>query len=56
MLTDSSFEEARDVASIEVRLHPIDVGFDLREIDGGVALPNGSTLRVSSRTSAAAAG
>ena len=31
MITDESFDDTSDVGSIRYRLHPIDVGFDLRE-------------------------
>lgn len=37
-IIDVSFDEAEDVTSIAYRLHPIDVGFDLRADDTAIAI------------------
>lgn len=44
---DVDFNDAKDVNSIGVRLHPIDVGFDLRKSNVTVQLPDESEIRVS---------
>lgn len=47
-IVDIPFDEASDVTSIELRLHPIDVGFDLRSDDIEIEVPaSAETLRVS---------
>lgn len=46
-LLDQPFAQARDVASIRYRLHPLDVGFDLRRRRVAVALSAEPELRVS---------
>lgn len=46
-VTDTPFESTPDVGSIQYRLHPIDVGFDLREDDLTVNFAYEPTLRVS---------
>jgi len=47
MITDIPFDDASDVHSIQYRLHPIDVGFDLREEGMVVRFSDEPTLRVS---------
>lgn len=37
-VTDITFDDATDVTSIQYRLHPLDVGFDLREDDMAIAI------------------
>lgn len=49
-LTDVPFEKARDVGNITLRLHPLDVGYDLRAEGMSIAQPAGApdgTLRAS---------
>jgi hypothetical protein len=46
-INDVAFDDADDVCSIRYRLHPIDVGFDLREIGHVVDLGEDDPLRVS---------
>jgi hypothetical protein len=47
MLTDMPFSVARDVISIRYRLHPLDVGFDLRSAGVAVEIGEEPVLRVS---------
>lgn len=47
LVRDVPFEEASDVTAIPCRLHPLDVGFDLRAEGVAIALPAGEVLRVS---------
>ena len=46
-LADVHFDDASDVGSIRYRLHPLDVGFDLRELDTAVSIGDEPELRVS---------
>lgn len=47
-VTDVAFEDAGSVHDIQYRLHPIDVGFDLRTLQMVVAIDAGADpLRVS---------
>lgn len=51
MIRDIAFDDADDVGSIQYRLHPLDVGFDLRPENLAVQLEKGaSPLRVSYAT------
>lgn len=52
MITDTPFDDAKNVFSIGLRLHPLDVGFDLRAERMPVEIPpDGSgTLRASYAT------
>lgn len=47
LLEEVAFESAKEVTAIGVRLHPLDVGFDLRSAGCVVALPEDAELRVS---------
>jgi len=47
MLTDLPFDDAPEVTSIRYRLHPLDVGFDLRSAGVAVEIGEELTLRVS---------
>lgn len=49
-ITDVAFEDDADVNSIGLRLHPIDVGFDLRGDGMAVYIPYAPTMRVSYAT------
>lgn len=46
-LTDVPFDRAVDVDQIELRLHPLDVGFDVRAHGMRVAVLSGARLRAS---------
>lgn len=46
-MTDLPFDDATDVGSIRHRLHPLDVGFDLRSEGTAVAVGDEPVLRVS---------
>lgn len=47
-ITDIAFDDAVNVIGIKYRLHPIDVGFDLRAEDTPVAVsPTDDPMRVS---------
>lgn len=47
-ITDQPFEDAADVGSIRYRLHPLDVGFELRGSGTAIKIaPNDVVLRVS---------
>lgn len=46
-VTDVSFDDASDVGSIQYRLHPIDVGWDLRETGHVIQIDDAPMLRVS---------
>jgi hypothetical protein len=46
-MTDGAFENATDVTSIRYRLHPLDVGFDLRRAGHVVEIGDEPQLRVS---------
>jgi len=46
-LTDISFDDAVDLHEIPYRLHPIDVGFDLRRQSWAVQIDRAEEVRVS---------
>lgn len=50
MLADVPFEAAHDVAGIGLRLHPLDVGFDLRTGGAQIVIDDSPTLRASYAT------
>lgn len=46
-ISDIPFDDATNVSNIQFRLHPLDVGFDLRSEQMTIDLGDEATLRVS---------